>query len=88
MKTREVGGSVCSILPHTLMGPNTIVLWREGEWRCEFHDSFAGTARLEVYRGDVLATAEATPSGNPAHHRANVLRQRVVRGDLTVSDRH
>jgi hypothetical protein len=41
-----------------------------------------------VYRGDVLATAEATPSGNPAHHRANVLRQRVVRGDLKVTEQN
>lgn len=70
------------------MGSNAIVLWREGEWRCEFHDGFAGTARLEVYHGDVLATAEATPSGNPAHHRADVLRQRVVRGDLKITESH
>jgi hypothetical protein len=70
------------------MGSSSIVLWREGEWRCEFRDGFAGTARLEVYRGDVLATAEATPSGNPAHHRADVLRQRVVRGDLKVTEQN
>ena len=66
------------------MSNQVIVLWREGDWRCEFHDGFAGTARLVVYRGDILATSEATPSGNPAHHRAAVLRQRVVRGDLTT----
>ena len=66
------------------MTDDVMVLWREGDWRCEFRSGSAGVARLEVYHRDVLATSEATPSGQPAHHRAAVLRQRVIRGDLTV----
>jgi hypothetical protein len=61
------------------------VLWREGDWRCEYHPRLAGTAWLQVYHGDVLATAETTPSGTAAHQRATVLRHRVLRGDLSAN---
>lgn len=60
------------------------VLWREGEWRCEYHPRLAGTAWLQVYHGDVLTTAETTPSGTAAQQRAAVLRHRVLRGDLSA----
>lgn len=59
-----------------------IILWREGAWRCEFHPGIAGQSRLLVYRGEQVAAAESTPSGEPALRRADVLRQRVIRGDI------
>lgn len=65
------------------MDPRDVaVLWRERDWRCEFHAGIAGEARLVVYSGDTLRTAESVPSGHPALLRAEVLRQRVLRGDL------
>jgi hypothetical protein len=66
------------------MARDVLVLWRDGDWRCEWHAHSAGTARLEVYRGDLLATAEATPTGEAAQLRATVLRRRVLQGHLTV----
>ena len=58
------------------------VLWRDGDWRCEFHPGYAGDGRLEVYRGEQIVTAEATLSASVAEHRGEVLRQRLLRGDL------
>ena len=66
------------------MTSDPIILWREGNWRCEFHRDYGGHSRLKVFHGDVLATIEAAPAGNPAFQRANVLRDRVLRGDLRV----
>lgn len=64
------------------MTPSPIVLWREDDWWCELHPGVAGEGRLVVYRGSALATAEATATGQVAELRAEVLRQRVLRGDL------
>lgn len=61
---------------------DAVQLWNEGKWRCEFHRGIGGHSRLEVYWGDDLVTAESAPTGNPAYLRAEVLRQRVLRGDL------
>ncbi len=58
------------------------VLWTEGDWRCEYHAAIAGQGRLEVYKGEVLVTAESTVTGPPSAYRSEVLRQRVLRGDL------
>jgi hypothetical protein len=68
------------------MRRDVVVLWREGDWRCEWHAVSNGTARLEVYCGNLLATAEATPTGEAAQLRATVLRHRVLEGHLTVED--
>ena len=61
-----------------------VVLWTEGnDWRCELHASkIPGEGRLLVYRGDVVVTAESVPMGTAAHIRAEILRQRVLRGNL------
>ena len=64
------------------MEPRSLVIWRHGDWRCECHSGLAGNARLEVYRGPDLAMAETTVSGRAAYLRAEVLRQRLIRGDL------
>ena len=62
--------------------PQVQVLWSESGWRCVYHPGFAGQGRLEVYRGESLVSAEATPSGLAATQRGEVLRHRVIRGDL------
>lgn len=58
------------------------VVWCEGDWRCDFQPSVVGQAQLEIYYRGALVTAEMAPSGPPSHLRAEVLRQRVLRGDL------
>ena len=63
---------------------NVIVLWREHDWRCELHSGTSGSCRLLVYRGDVVACAEAIVSGHTAYIRAEVLRRRVLHGNLSV----
>ena len=57
-------------------------MWRENDWRCEFHPGFGGSSRLAIYRGEDVVAAEQAGAGKPAYHRAEVLRQRVLRGDL------
>jgi hypothetical protein len=58
------------------------VLWKEGDWRCEFNPGLAGSGRLEVYQADQLVLTEETLSGPTAIQRAEILRQRLLRGDL------
>lgn len=60
----------------------TLVLWTEGNWRCEYHPGFGGDGRLEVYQDHILVAAESTPVGEAAAQRSEVLRHRVLRGDL------
>lgn len=67
------------------MDPRSLVIWRHDEWRCECHTGLAGNARLEVYNAAGLAMAETTTSGRAAYLRAEVLRQRLLRGDLGTS---
>ena len=69
-----------------MSNPQVQVLWAEAQWRCVYHPGFAGQGRLEVYRGELLVSAESTPSGVAATHRGEVLRQRVIRGDLSTQD--
>jgi hypothetical protein len=63
-----------------------LVLWREEDWRCEFHPSPDGNGRLEVYWCGEVVTAETTLSHAVAEHRGEILRQRVLRGDLRAND--
>jgi hypothetical protein len=39
----------------------SLVLWEEGDWRCEFNPGLAGVGRLEVYQADQLILAEEAP---------------------------
>ena len=64
------------------MNHHPVVLWRELDWSCELHAGAAGESRLEIYKGDALVSSELAPSGRAAHRRAEILRQRVLRGDL------
>jgi hypothetical protein len=66
------------------MVPRPVVLWRDGAWRCEVHPGVDGSARLEVYCGETPIMAEPSVVGQGAEYRAEVLRQRVLRGNLRV----
>ena len=68
------------------MVTSPIVLWRAGDWRCELHPGVGGAARLEVYYGEAPVMAEASVAGRMAEYRAEILRQRVLRGDLRAPD--
>lgn len=59
------------------------VLWTEDDWRCELHSAPGGEARLEIRCRETLVTTENLP-GSVAELRADILRQRVLRGDLRV----
>jgi hypothetical protein len=58
----------------------TVVLWTDGEWRCEYHAGYADAGRLEIYCGERLVTAEGTQSPSLAKRRADMLHHRVIRG--------
>ena len=65
------------------MPRDVVVLWNEGEWRCEIHTgALPGAGSFLVYRGDAVVTAESVHTGAMAYARAEILRQRVLRGDL------
>ena len=63
------------------------VLWREDSWRCELDSgSIAGESRLLIYRGARIVTAESVRLGPFVSARAEVRRQRVLRGDLRAPE--
>lgn len=65
------------------MPRDVLVLWNEGEWRCEVHTSgIPGEGRFLVYCGESVITAEQVHMGTAAYARAEILRLRVLRGDL------
>jgi hypothetical protein len=71
------------------MPRDVLVIWNEGEWRCEVHtNGIPGEGHFLVYRGDHVVTAEAVHMGTAAYTRAEILRQRVLRGDLRDNYRH
>ena len=65
------------------MPRDVVTLWNEGDWRCEIHTGGCpGEGSFLVYRGDSIVTAESVHMGVAAYTRAEILRQRVLRGDL------
>jgi hypothetical protein len=67
------------------MPRDVLVLWNEGPWRCEMHTAgVPGEGGFLVYRGDAIITAESVHLGPAAYARAEILRQRVLRGDMHV----
>lgn len=58
-------------------GPQFIVVWREGKWRCELH-ALPGLWRFHLYRGDDLLAVRAL-TGEDAFERAEALRQCIRR---------
>jgi hypothetical protein len=69
------------------MPQEIVVLWTEADWRCEFHARGGVEGRIDVYRAGQLVTSENTLSAQIAEQRAEVLRQRVLRGDLRADPR-
>ena len=59
-----------------------VVLWTDGDWRCEFHRGVDGDGFLAIFHGERIVAAERTPSETVATLRAELLHQRVLRGDL------
>jgi hypothetical protein len=71
----------CDAFP--TMPRDVVVLWTERDWRCELHTGgIPGEGRLLVYHGETVVTAESVPMGTAAHIRAEILRHRVLRGNL------
>ena len=66
------------------MARDVLILWNEGDWRCEIQTGDLGVGRFLVYRGDSVVTAESVHIGAAAYARAEILRQRVLRGDLHI----
>ena len=65
------------------MTRDVLILWHEHDWRCEMHTGrIPGEGCFLLYRGDSIVTAEAVPLGATAYARAEILRQRVLRGDI------
>ena len=61
------------------------VLWREGAWHCQHHGGFAGEGRLLVYCHEVVVADEFVVTGPGVEIRAEILRHRVLRGDLRAA---
>jgi hypothetical protein len=65
------------------MARDVLILWNEGDWRCEIQTGgIPGQARFLVYHGATVVTAESVHLGAATYARAEIVRQRVVRGDL------
>ena len=70
------------------MARDVVTLWNEGAWRCEIHTGeVPGQGSFLIYCGDAVVTAESVPLGTAAYTRAEILRQRVLRGDLRTDYR-
>ena len=68
------------------MSRDIVTLWNEGQWRCEIHTGgIPGQGSFLVYRGGDVVTAEAVPLGAMAYARSEILRQRVLRGDMQAA---
>ena len=50
------------------------------------HPGVGGAARLGVYYGEAPVMTEATVAGRMAEYRAEILRQRVLPGDLRAPE--
>ena len=51
-----------------------VVLWPEGEWRCELYPQTGGLASLRIFKGQHLIVIEPTFVGQLALNRAEILR--------------
>ena len=48
------------------MAQDVLILWNEGDWRCEIHTGDLGVGRFLVYCGDSVVTAESVHMGAAA----------------------
>ena len=51
-----------------------VILWSEGDWRCELYPEASGAGWLKVLQGDHLIVIESALDGEPPFTRAEVLR--------------
>ena len=66
---------------------DVLVVWTEGYWRCELQTGgIRDEGRILVYLGERIVTAESVHLGAATYVRAEVLRQRVLRGDLRAPE--
>jgi hypothetical protein len=64
-----------------------LILWHEGEWRCEMHtNGTPGIGRFLLYCGEDVVTSEPVHLGAAAVARSAILRQRVLRGDIRPTE--
>ena len=61
---------------------HVLLIWAEGDWRCELHPRGGGEARLKILHAEEVIAVEPTYTGRLAYARAEILRQRVRRGNL------
>ena len=62
------------------MDQQILILWSEGDWRCELYPAPGGAAFLKIFRGEHLVVVESTFVGGLAFKRAEILgRYSVVR---------
>jgi hypothetical protein len=51
-----------------------LLLWSEGDWRCELYPAAGAGAFLKIFRGEHLVVIESTFVGGLAFKRAEILR--------------
>jgi hypothetical protein len=66
---------------------DVLVVWTEGYWRCELQTGgIRDEGRILVYLGERIVTAESVHLGAAAYSRAEILHQRLLRGDLRAPE--
>ena len=51
-----------------------LLLWSQGDWRCELHPVVSERAWLKIYQGEKLIAIELVFVGESASRRADLLR--------------
>ena len=64
--------------------PSREVLWEQGHWRCELFRGSGTYVRLELHGSDELYLSESFLAEAPAHERAELFQERVLRGELPL----
>ena len=59
---------------HSSSEPSRSPFWREGPWRCEYHES-TPPARLKVYKGEACVHEEVVQDSNTAPQRCIELKR-------------
>ena len=63
----------------------TGVIWSQGKWRCELHESDEGMWRFHLFRGDELLATRAMAAGS-CFDRAEALRQCISLRESLAED--
>ena len=65
--------------------PSRFPFWREGPWRCEYHESVQ-PARLKVFKGESCVHEEAVEDPDAAAERCTELKRVFLEGQQDGSD--